>query len=118
MGPLMTISQSAHLYDDTWENVDQLLANQYNAIIQQRDFYDPSGNFLIELEADYIIVKQTTPGSGEIVAHYQGKNPLKLVREIAATSPATQGEHLGYLGIELQKAYTCLKNALPYSQDQ
>ena len=118
MGPLMTISQSAHLYDDTWENVDQLLANQYNAIIQQRDFYDPSGNFLIELEADYIIVKQTTPGSGEIVAHYQGKNPLKLVREIAATSPATHGEHLGYLGIELQKAYTCLKNALPYNQDQ
>ena len=118
MGPLMTISQSAHLYDDTWENVDQLLANQYNAIIQQRDFYDPSGNFLIELEADYIIVKQTTPRSGEIVAHYQGKNPLKLVREIAATSPATHGEHLGYLGIELQKAYTCLKNALPYNQDQ
>lgn len=117
MGPLMTISQSAHLYDDTWENVEQLIANQYKAISQQRDFADPAGSFLIELEGNNITVKHITPGSGEIVGCYQGQNPLKLVREIYAASPAIQGDHIGYLGIELQKAYSCLQQGKPYHQD-
>jgi thymidylate synthase len=118
MGPLITISQSAHIYDDTWENVERLIATQYDKIVNQRDFFDPSGNFLISVEKEQILVQQTTPGSGEIVACYQGKNPLKLIRELAATNPAIIPEHIGYLGIELQKAYNCLKNNQPYIQDQ
>jgi thymidylate synthase len=118
MGPLITISQSAHIYDDTWENVDRLIANQYEKIFNQRNFYDPSGNFLIEVEEDKIIVKQTTSGSGEVVACYSGKNPLKLVREICAASPAIRPEHIGYLGIELQKAEMALKHNLKYQQDR
>ncbi len=118
MGSLITISQSAHIYDDTWENVERLIATQYDKIVNQRDFFDPSGNFLISVEKEQILVQQTTPGSGEIVACYQGKNPLKLIRELAATNPAIIPEHIGYLGIELQKAYNCLKNNQPYIQDQ
>jgi thymidylate synthase len=117
MGPLITISQSAHIYDDTWESVDWLIANQYSKIVRQRDFYDPSGNFLIEVESAWIVVKQTTPGSGELVATYTGKNPLKLVREICAASPAIHPEHIGYLGIELHQAYECLKTGKKYIQD-
>jgi thymidylate synthase len=118
MGPLITISQSAHIYDDTWENVDKLIANQYNKIINQRDYFDPSGNFLIEVEDGQIMVKQTTPGSGEIVACYSGKNSSKLIREICAASPAIQPDHIGYLGIELQKACQALKSGNIYTQDQ
>jgi thymidylate synthase len=118
MGPLITISQSAHIYDDTWENVDQLIATQYDKIIHQRDFFDPSGNFLIAVEDKQIIIEQTTPGSGEIVACYSGTNPLKLIREICATNPAIIPEHIGYLGIELQKAGNCLKNNQQYTQDK
>jgi thymidylate synthase len=33
MGLLITIGQSAHIYDDTWENVDKLIANQYERIM-------------------------------------------------------------------------------------
>ena len=118
MGPLITISQSAHIYDDTWESVDRLIDNQYTKIVRQRDFYDSSGNFLIEVESACIVVKQTTPGSGELVATYTGKNPLKLVREICSASPAIYPEHIGYLGIELQKAYECLKSEKKYIQDK
>ncbi|MGK7875468.1 MAG: thymidylate synthase [Xenococcaceae cyanobacterium] len=118
MGSLITVSQSAHIYEDTWENVDRLIANQYAGICKQRDYYDPSGNFLIEIEGDKIVVKQTTPGSGEVVTYYSGKNPLKLVREICTNSPAIHPKHSGYLGLELQKAYECLKNGKKYVQDQ
>ncbi|MGJ5675190.1 MAG: thymidylate synthase [Nostochopsis sp.] len=118
MGPLITISQSAHIYDDTWENADRLIANQYALIYNQRNYYDVSGNFLIEVDGKEIVVNQTTPGSGEVIKYYRGKNPLVLLREICAASPAVHLEHIGYLGIELQKASESIKNSMPYVQDR
>ncbi|GAB1541231.1 hypothetical protein NUACC21_39010 [Scytonema sp. NUACC21] len=118
MGPLITISQSAHIYDDTWDNADRLIANQYATICNCRDYDDPSGNFLIEVHEEEIVVIQTTTGSGEQVKQYRGKNPLRLIRQICSTSPAIQSEHIGYLGIELQKASECIKNGNPYIQDK
>ena len=117
MGPLITISQSAHIYDDTWENAERLIQQQYSAIYKHLDYYDPSGNFLVEIAEGKILVTQTTPGSGEIVACYSAKDPLKLIREICAASPAIRPEHAGYLGMELQKASECLKTGKKYVQD-
>jgi thymidylate synthase len=117
IGPLITLSQSAHIYDDCWENADQLIQQQYAAIVARRDYYDPAGNFLIEITANNIVVTQTTPGSGEIVSSYSAKDPLKLLREICAASPSIRPDHAGYLGIELQKAAECLKMGKQYVQD-
>ncbi len=117
LGPLITISQSAHIYDDCWENADRLIQDQYANIVNSRDFYDPSGNFQIELENDRIVVQRLTPGSGEVVATYRGKKPLNLMRDICADAPVLHAEHAGYLGMELQKAYNCLTNDIPYMQD-
>lgn len=102
MGALITISQSAHIYDDTWENADMLIKNHYGKGKQL--FNDSVGNFLIETSDNKITISQTTPGSGEIVATYSGTSPLKLIREIASANPAITPDHIGYLGIELQKA--------------
>jgi thymidylate synthase len=118
MGPLITISQSAHIYDDTWDNAERLISNQYAAIFNQRSYYDPSGNFLIEVDGKEIVITHTTPGSGEVIKSYRGKNPLTLLRDICSTSPAIQPEHTGYLGIELQKAINCIKSDKSYIQDQ
>ncbi|MTJ15027.1 thymidylate synthase [Anabaena sp. UHCC 0187] len=118
LGPLITLSQSAHIYDDTWSNAEQLIKEQYSAICKKLDYYDPAGNFLIEIAEEKIVVTHTTPGSGEIVGCYSGKNPLKLIKEICAVIPAIRPDHAGYLGIELQKAANCLKIDKPYTQDQ
>lgn len=118
MGPLITLSQSAHIYDDTWSNAEQLIKQQYAALCRKLDYADPAGNFLIEIADDEIVVTHTTPGSGEIVGCYSGKNALKLVREICAASPAIRPDHAAYLGIELQKAANCIKIDKPYVQDQ
>jgi len=118
MGPLITISQSAHIYDDCWENADRLITDQYSKICHQPSYDDPSGNFLIETGEKEISVTQTTAGSGEVVKHYCGRDPLKLLREICFGSPAIQPAHVGYLGIELQKAVECLKTSKQYIQDR
>jgi thymidylate synthase len=120
MGPLITISQSAHLYDDTFESVDRIISQQYQKITEAelKRFFDPVGNFLIEVESKEIVVSQTTSGSGEVSKHYRGKDPLKLLREICANSPAIKPEHSGYLGLELQKAFDCIKSGREYIQDR
>jgi thymidylate synthase len=127
MGPLITISQSAHIYDDTFDSVDRIINQHYQKIVdaERRRYFDPSysdcdpvGNFLIKVEDKAIVVSQTTPGSGEITKHYSGRDPLKLLRQICANSPAIQPEHSGYLGLEIQKAFACIENGKKYIQDR
>ncbi len=118
LGPMITISQSAHIYDDTWESADRIIEQQYFKNCKSKDYNDPCGNFLIEVDGENIVVKQTTSGSGEVVASYAGKDPLKLLKKICDTSPALQAEHAGYLGIELQTAVACIQNGGTYIQDR
>lgn len=118
MGPLVIVSQSAHIYDDCFESVDHVIDRYYDRICREQ-YDDPSGNFLIEIEdGELIVCYQTTPGSGEIVARYHGKNPLKLLRDICNANAAIVPTHAGYLGMELQKAFDCLKQGKPYQQDR
>jgi thymidylate synthase len=116
LGALITISQSAHIYDDTWESVEAIV-NQHYLGNKSVSFADPCGNFLVEIEDRNILVSQTNPGDGEIVKVYKGKHPLNLIRDIARNSPALSPDHSGYLGIELQKAYYAIINGLAYTQD-
>jgi len=120
MGSLITVSQSAHIYDDCWENADNLIQSQYAKICQQRDYADPSGSFVISVQDGKIVVEHITPGSGEVVNCYSGKSARQLYQQIAADCPSLQIEHAMYLGTELQKAemsLLILPNFL-YQQDQ
>jgi thymidylate synthase len=119
LGPLIIVSQSAHIYDDCWENSDRVIANQYPKICQNREYSDPSGSFVVTLQAGEILVEHMTPGSGEVVNCYAGKTAQNLYQQIAATCPGLQVEHALYLGTELQKAELSLHNStFVYEQDR
>jgi thymidylate synthase len=120
MGPLITISQSAHIYDDCWENADNLIQTQYAKICQQRDYDDPSGSFVINVQNGKIIVEHMTLGSGEVINCYSGKSAKQLYQQLAADCPSLQVEHAMYLGTELQKAEIALstKQYFLYEQDK
>jgi thymidylate synthase len=120
LGPLITISQSAHIYDDCWENAHSVITSQYPKICQRRDYTDPAGSFIITVQNGQILVEHTTPGSGEIVNCYSGKSATQLSRQIAADCPGLQVEHAMYLGSELQKAEMALlqNQEFIYEQDQ
>ena len=119
LGPLITISQSAHIYDDCWENAEKMLAKQYSKLLKRRDYDDPVGNFLVEIsDSQALTVVRTTPGSGEVIKEYQHNDPLVLIRRICQDAPTIQPDHIGYLGIELQKAKIALAAGHPYNQDR
>ena len=118
LGPLIIVSQSAHIYSDCWEHTQQIIDTEYTKISHKRNFDDPSGNFLISVKDNRIIVEHLTPGSGEIVNCYSGKFAHQLYHQIASNSPSIQIEHAMYLGTELQKAELCLVHQLNcYQQD-
>lgn len=120
MGALITISQSAHIYDDCWENADKVIQSQYPKICASRNYADPHGSFVITMQDDKIVVEHMTPGSGEVINCYFGKLAMQLYRQIAADCPGLQVEHAMYLGTELQKAEMALsmKQGSIYQQDK
>ncbi len=120
MGPLIIISQSAHIYDDCWENADNVIQSQYAKICQRQDYADPSGNFAICVQSGMIMVEHMTPGSGEVINCYSGTSAKQLYQQIAANCPGIQVEHALYLGTELQKAEITLlmKKGYIYEQDK
>lgn len=117
-GPLITVSQSAHIYDDCWDDADRMIAKQYQQIMRQKDYADLVGNFIIEVEGDRIVITQTFPKTGEICRVYKGKVPQKLIDEIYVACPAINPGHLGYLGMEIQKARDCINTGRGYIQDR
>jgi thymidylate synthase len=136
MGPLITVSQSAHIYEDCWENADRLIQSQYVKTCQQRNYDDSSGNFAISVQDGKILVERTTAGfverttadTGEVVKHhlgevvkcYSAKSAIQLYQQIAADCPSLQVEHAMYLGTELQKAELAVstKHGFVYEQDK
>jgi thymidylate synthase len=120
LGALITISQSAHIYEDCWEYSDRIIKTEYSRIYRQRNYDDPSGSFLIKLQNKEIIVEHLTPGSGEVVNCYSGKNAKSVYQQIAQNCPGLEVEHAMYLGTELQKAELALlsEQNLIYLQDK
>jgi thymidylate synthase len=101
LAPLITISQSAHIYDDCFENADKLIDTQYYKN-RKLDYADPIGNFLIDY-IDTINVLHLDKNDNT-VKKYEGKNPLVILKQIAKDNPSIDPLHIGYLGLELQKA--------------
>jgi len=118
IGPLITVSQSAHIYDDCWDSADRVIRQWYGKICRQRDYRDPVGNFTNELEDDKILVERVSPQTGEAIARYRHKSARSLYQQIAADCPALQVEHALYLGTQLQQAEIALLLGFPYEQDK
>ena len=115
LGPLITVSQSAHIYSDAWAHADMVIQKHYPSVSRCR-YDDPVGNFLINTQKNEISVSQTFP-KGEVVAHWRDRSPLILIRQISAANPAIRPEHIGYLGIELERAGFAIEQGRSYRQD-
>jgi len=114
MGCLTTISGSAHIYEDCWEDAKKI-SEEY--LKQTRCQYDPRGYYIIEVKEGEIFVDHYSPESKRL-GQYHGKTAVELTDTLALHHAASDPYHYLYLGRELQKAELSLKNGLKYVQDK
>ena len=117
LGPLITVSQSAHIYDDCWDNADSLIKNHHFGGTNEMAYDDPAGDFLVTMETDRVRVTQTFP-SGTECQSWEGRNATRLMRQIALAVPHLQTGHALYLGGEIDRACRCLKAGVEFVQDR
>jgi thymidylate synthase len=122
MGPLITISQSAHIYSDCWDYADKLITEHYDRLAKKeaRSFADPIGSFLISVnnKNQLIEVEHISPSPGdEPLQFFAGKDPQELGVQILKACPGILASHCLYLGIQLKKASQCAMNGLSYTQE-
>lgn len=115
LGELVTNSLSAHIYSDSWLYADKLVAEQYSKLCKPT-YSDPVGNYLIELKNGSVQV-QRTDLKGNVVATYEGREPLSLVRKLVSDAPVIEPAHSAYLALEIQRACQYLSAEQDFTQD-
>jgi len=113
MGPLTTISCSAHIYQDNWEDTKEVLDKYYTST---NCFYDPRGYYTISLTGGAIKVQHFSPDS-RLLKEYEGKTAREINDEINSSQHPADPYHSSYLGEELMKAEVARKLGILYTQD-
>ena len=113
-GILTIISGSAHIYNNYYQQIEEMLET-YKP--QTLSCTDARGNYLIKLENNQISVTLTHPQTGSKLEEYKGETAAELINKISNSAYSFQTAHAIYLGTEIKKAEYCLKHNLPYEQD-
>ncbi|MBI5650707.1 MAG: hypothetical protein HZC40_09735 [Chloroflexi bacterium] len=116
LGDLVIVSQSAHIYADSWEAARAITRDHASAYLKNpRLVRDPRGSFNLRVEGFQIHIDHYSP-AGALLATFSGAQARQLQRELAFY--ISRIDHAIYLGMELAKAELALKNNLPYTQDR
>ncbi len=116
LGDLVIVSQSAHIYADSWQAARTLTRERARDYLKNpRLIRDPRGSFNIRIEGFQIHVDHYSPAGG-LLANFTGTQARQLQRELAFY--ISRVDHAIYLGAELAKAEIALKHNLPYTQDR
>lgn len=118
LGPLTTISQSAHIYESSWQAAEKLIQDHWVDVACQ---WDPRGNLNVEVIGKEIVIKYLSPDG--ILLHefrYDG------TKEKAARDFCFQLETAGlfstignamYAARQIERAETAIKLGLPFMSD-
>jgi len=114
-GILTIISGSAQIYRHYYKQVENMLKKFRK---WEECFSDPRGNFVIKVENGNIVVMLTDPNTSRELERFEGKTAKEVYTKIAFSVSGLRFDHAMYLGSELGKAETALKNNCEYEQDK
>lgn len=118
LGDLVIHSQSAHIYDDSWDDAKNIINNHYlNAVKHPRNEVDPRGNFLIKTENGEIVVEHYSHDE-LLIASYKNEKAMPIYLSMSRNGVISNINHAIYLGTELQKAEYSIKLDIKYEQDK
>ena len=113
-GILTIISGSAQIYNNYYQQVEDMLEKYKNVL---KGCNDKRGNYMIGVENGEIIVKLLHSETGKELEEYRGKTAYELKDKIANSAWSLEPGHAIYLGTELVIAEDALKNNKKYEQD-
>ena len=118
VGDLIILSQSAHIYENCWKKVEEILNKFYRCrLINLKS--DPAGYFRIWIDwkRKEIIAQHYLNDGRKTHFQFRGRDAQEIYRRILNENLVTRIDHAAYLGKELQKAKECLENRRKYEQD-
>ena len=116
IGPLTTISQSAHIYEDCWKDANALTTELKKKILAPATFIqDPRGSFVIEL-GDGEIIASLYSTEGTKVAEFRGKSAKEIRLQVVPL--ISRIDHAMYLGREFHRAEQAMRSGESYVQDK
>jgi len=116
MGYLLILSQSAHIYENSWKKAAALLDD--NLRHKEMSFRaDRAGYFTIALQNQEIVVQHCLIDGRKTKYRFSGKDAQELYKKILQENLVSQFDHAAYLGAELTRAEECLKNNREYAQE-
>jgi thymidylate synthase len=113
MGPLITISNSAHIYKSSWKKAQAVLEH---FSLPPKRIGDPRGNIIIRTDKDEIVMVREGP-DGKRIAELRAKNTFEAYHKLSAIGAVSEMSHAFYLGTELAKAEKAIKEKTDYMQD-
>ena len=116
-GPLIIISNSAHIYENNWKESREILDKYYTGKIMNFE-NDKLGYFTISIGNEEIVVQHHLPDGRKSNFVFRGNNAIELYRRILHENLISRYDHAAYLGKELAKAENSLKENKEYVQDK
>ena len=122
LGYLQITSQSAHIYEQDWDNASQLVKcvfweREPNLIFDEKTQSDPRGYLIINVKNEEISAVFQGP-QGEELMSFNAKTAKEIMEKIAQLELLSRVDHLLDIGAELQKAEIALKKGISYIQDK
>lgn len=122
LGALQITSQSAHIYEQDWEDAFKLVRCQYwdrepSLTFNPDTQSDPRGNLVISIAGNALTALLQSP-TGEELVKLEGVSAKALGKKIAQLELLSRTDHIFDVAMELQKAELALKKGAEYRQDQ
>lgn len=115
-GDLIILSQSAHVYENSWSKVERLLEENYrNREVLFKN--DEAGYFRIEIQGEELVAKHYLNDGRQTAFEFKGKSAGAIYKKIINENLVSRLDHAAYLGQELSRAEACLKGKKEYIQE-
>lgn len=122
MGNIQITSQSAHIYEQDWENALKLVRCKWwerepSLVFDPAIGGDPRGNMIITIQSDHILLVFQS-SEGQELMQIQGKTAKEISLKIAHLDLLSKTDHMMDVAMELQKAEIAYQKKIPYHQDK
>jgi thymidylate synthase len=114
LGSLCIISNSAHIYKNSWKKADIILKEFPS---KMSSIGDPRGNIILRVEENKIVAVIQGP-DGKRTDELKASSAKEMYEKLYLMNAVSEYSHAFYIGTELQKAEIAIRKKMKYLQDK